>query len=105
MARGNTPSILEEAYRMERRSGKNIVDAANSTIDSLELFIFSSLSAAKRLSQGEYKHIYHFDAKAETVEYLQITYPILAGKTAALELGMFATNWRQPNPLRPTKVM
>lgn len=105
MARGNNPSVLEEAYRMERSSGKNIIDAVNSTIDSLKLFILSSLSAAKRLSQGEYKQIYHFDAKADNVEYLQTTYPILAGKTAALELGMFATNWRQSNPLRPTKVM
>ena len=90
---------------MERQSGKNIVNAVNSTLDSLDLFIFSSLSAAKRLSKSKYEKIYHFDAKADNVEYLRETFPSLAQKTVVLELGMFATNWNMPTPLRPTKVM
>jgi len=90
---------------MERQSGKNIVNAVNSTLDTLDLFIFSSLSAAKKLSKNKYEKIYHFDAKADNVEYLQETYPKLAQKTVVLELGMFATNWRMPTPMRPTKVM
>ena len=105
MARGDVTSIVEEAYRMERESGKNIINAVNSTIESLDLFILSSLSAAKKLSKGRYETIYHFDAKADNVEYLQAAYPKLAQKTAVLQLGMFATNWSMPTPLKPTKVM
>jgi len=105
MARDNVPSIVEEAYRMELQSGKNIVHAVNSTLDSLDLFIFSSLSAAKKLSKNKFEKIYHFDAKADNVEYIQETFPGLAQKTVVLELGMFATNWRMPTPLRPTRVV
>lgn len=79
--------------------------AAETILDtSLELFIFSGLSAAKRLSGGEFRKIYHFDAKAEMVEYLEARNPRLAERTAVLQLGMFLTNTRAPSPLRATKV-
>ena len=96
--------MVEEAYRLEIEAGKNIVHAAQTVVDTLQVFIFSALSAAKQLSGDAYKLIYHFDAKAEAVEYIESNFPDLAKKTAALQLGMFATNWRMPTPLRPTKV-
>ena len=77
--RKDVSSIVKEAYRIEKATGKNIVDAVHSNLESLELFIFSSLSASKKLSNGRYRRIYHFDAKAETVEYLESPHtPILS---------------------------
>ena len=98
------PSIVDEAYRLEQIQGKNLVHAVATTLDSLDLFIFSGLSAARELSGGEFNKILHFDAKAETIQYLESTYPQLATKTAVLQLGMFMTNTRAPTPLKPTKV-
>jgi len=98
------PSVVAEAYRLEQIQGKNLVHAVATALDSLDLFIFSGLSAAKDLSGGEFKQIYHFDAKAETIQYLEANYPELAPKTAVLQLGMFMTNTRAPSPLKPTKV-
>jgi N-acetylneuraminic acid mutarotase len=96
--------VIKEAYRIEQASGKNIVNAVAKNIETLDLFIFSSLSAARKLSNDRYQTIYHFDAKAETVEYLEADHPELVEKTVALQLGMFATNIFVPTPMRPTKV-
>ncbi|EXJ82940.1 hypothetical protein A1O3_06757 [Capronia epimyces CBS 606.96] len=104
MIEKGSKSIAKEAYLIEQIQGRNVIHAAQTTLESLELFIFSSLSYAKKLSRGQYGHIYHFDGKAEAVESLQVTSPELARKTAVLQLGMFATNFREPLPLRPTKV-
>ncbi|KAI0063048.1 NAD(P)-binding protein [Artomyces pyxidatus] len=97
-------SILEKSYDMERAQGANIVNAVLSIVDTtLEVFIFSSLSSARRLSKGKYTWVYHFDAKADIVDMLQRDHPELAAKTAVLQLGLFASNWRGPTPIRPTK--
>lgn len=96
--------MVKEAYRLEVEAGKNIIDAANHALGTLQLLIFSALSAAKKLSAQTYQHIYHFDAKAELVDLIESNYPELAEKTAVLQLGMFASNWAMPTPLRPTKV-
>ncbi len=97
-------SIVEEAYKIEKASGQNIVDAVSKTLDNLNLFIFSSLSVSTKLSNGKYNRIYHFDAKFETVEYLESAYPELVDKTVTSQMGMFATISMRPTPLRPTKV-
>jgi hypothetical protein len=70
----------------------------------LEKFIFSSLSATKRISGGKYTAVCHFDAKAATIDLIKADYPELARKTLELQLGLFANNWRGPTPIRPTKV-
>ncbi|KAI0063072.1 NAD(P)-binding protein [Artomyces pyxidatus] len=97
-------SILEKCYDMERAQGTNIVNAVLPIVDTtLEVFIFSSLSSARRFSKGKYTRVYHFDGKAEVVDMLQRDHPELAAKTAVLQLGLFASNWRGPTPIRPTK--
>ncbi len=70
---------------------------------TLEKFIFSALSAVKKISKGKYSHVYHFDAKAEIVDSIRADHPDLAKKTAALQLGFFANNWKGPSPIRPAK--
>ncbi|WQF90307.1 Putative NmrA-like domain, NAD(P)-binding domain superfamily [Colletotrichum destructivum] len=74
--------------------GRNIVDAANATLDTLDRFVLSTLSATKKWSKGKYSHNYHFDAKWQAVEYLKAMYPELAKKTSYLQMALYLTNWK-----------
>jgi hypothetical protein len=89
---------------VELKQGQNIVEAALTILPTtLEKLIFSTLSAAKKISKGKYAHVYHFDAKAEVIDSIRSNHLDLAKKTAALQLGFFANNWRGPTPIWPTK--
>ncbi|KAL6409838.1 hypothetical protein AUP68_06236 [Ilyonectria robusta] len=83
------------AYDIEVQQGRNIVDAANATLDTLNRFVLSTLSATKKWSKGKYSNNYHFDAKWEAVEYLKGTYPALAEKTSYLQVALYLTNWKE----------
>lgn len=86
-------SAGEFAFGKEVQQGKNIADALVAAVgDSLELFIWSSLSDAKKWSNGKYPHIYHFNSKAAVVDYIQEKHPALAAKMSLLQLGWFVTN-------------
>ena len=85
-----------EAYHGEVQLGRNIVDAANATVNTLERFVLSTLSPTKKWSKGKYSQNYHFDAKWAAVEYLKETYPELAKKTSYLQVGLYMTNWQSP---------
>lgn len=89
---GRTPN--EVAYDCEVSQGKAIVDAAAATVETLDRFVLSTCSEARKWSNGENKWVLHFDAKAEAVKYLKSTYPELWAKTSLLQLGYYATNWR-----------
>ncbi|PNP59867.1 hypothetical protein FNYG_14810 [Fusarium nygamai] len=91
------------AYDVEVQHGRNIVDAANATLDTLERFVLSTLSPAKKLSKGKYTHNFHFDSKWEAVEYLKATYPALGDKTSYLQMALYLTNWKDSPLFRPTK--
>jgi hypothetical protein len=87
------------------QQGRNITEAVLTILDTtLEIFIFSTLSAAKRISRGKYTKVYHFDAKAKVIDDIKAFHPDLAKKTAAIQLGFFANNWRGPTPIQPSKV-
>jgi len=97
-------TVLEKSYDMELKQGQNIVEAVLTILPTtLEKFIFSTLSATKKISKGKYTSVYHFDAKAEVVDSIKTNYPDLAKKTATLQLGFFANNWQRPTPMHPTK--
>jgi hypothetical protein len=80
-------------YDLEFQQGKNIADAV-ATVKSLELFIWSSLSDAKKWSGGKYPGVYHFDCKAHVIDYIKNKYPTLAAKMNVLMMGLFVTNWK-----------
>lgn len=95
------------AYDIEVQQGRNIVDAANATLDTLDRFVLLTLSATKKWSKGKYSHNYHFDAKWVAVEYVKATYPELAKKTSYLQVALYLTNWKEFGPLpmgKPVKV-
>lgn len=82
------------AYDVEVQQGRNIVDAATSTVGTLDRFVLSTLSPTRKWSKGKYTHNYHFDAKWEAVEYLKATYSELADKTSYLQVALYLTNWK-----------
>ena len=87
-------TLNEVAFDREVSQGKNIIDAAAATIESLDRLVLSTLSDTRKWSNGTLKQNYHFDAKAEAVYYLKATYPKLMAKTSLLMLGYYANNWK-----------
>lgn len=87
-------TMREFGFELEVQQGKNIADAVASVGDSLELFIWSSLSHAKKWSKGKYTGIYHFDSKVAVVDYIHEKYPEVAKKMSLLQMGFFLTNWK-----------
>lgn len=104
LAASTNRPVNEVAYEAEAHQARNIVDAANATIETLDRFVFSVLSHTKKWSQGKYTHNLHFDAKWVGVEYLKATYPALDKKTSYLQVGLYMTNWKGLDMLRPSKV-
>ena len=64
------------------------------TVESLELFIWSTLSHASKWSKGRYTGVYHFDSKAAVVDYINEQYPEVAKKMSCIQMGLFVTNWK-----------
>lgn len=91
-------------YQLEVQQGRNVVDAAFATLDTLDRFVLSTLSPTKKWSNGKYTHNYHFDAKWEAVEYLKATYPALEKKTSYLQVALYLSNWKTSQLARPIKV-
>ena len=67
---------------IEVKQGRNIAEACKAT--GVEHLIWASLPHAVKLTNGELKHIEHFDSKAEIQEYIES----IKGET-----GMTATYW------------
>jgi hypothetical protein len=88
--------INELATERESEQAKRMIDAAAANVDSLDLFILSTLSDAKGLSKGKIQYNLHFDSKWTAVEYLKDRYPALWAKTSLLQLGIFMSNWKVP---------
>lgn len=87
--------VREYAGQIELAQGRNIADAAAATVETLDGngFIVSTLSHAGRCSEGRFKQLYHFDAKAEVFPYyVRETYPVLAARMRCVQTGYFMTN-------------
>ncbi|KAG9250041.1 uncharacterized protein F5Z01DRAFT_731162 [Emericellopsis atlantica] len=95
-AQAENRPVNELATERETEQAKRLIDAAAANVDALDLFVLSTLSDAKGLSQGKIQYNLHFDSKWAAVEYLKATYPALWAKTSLLQLGIFASNWKVP---------
>ncbi|KAL7896929.1 hypothetical protein HDV63DRAFT_378797 [Trichoderma sp. SZMC 28014] len=85
-------SPRQHAGNIEYQQGKNIVDAAATTTDSLDDngFLVSTLSYATKCSEDRYTELYHFDAKAKIFPlYVKDEYPELAEKMSCIQTGFF----------------
>ena len=91
-----TATIFDEKSKArEIAQGKVMADAAVSV--GAEFLIFSSLPSVTEISHGKYKHVYHFDAKAEVESYIR-TLPI---KSSFIAPGSFMQNFRDALAPRP----
>lgn len=85
------------AYDVELRQGKNIADAAAKVVGGLDDngFIASTLSHADKSSDGKFKELYHFDAKADIFPYyVRETHPELEKKTSYVQTGYFMSSYK-----------
>ncbi|KAL7940974.1 NAD(P)-binding protein [Trichoderma barbatum] len=94
-------SINEFCYELEVKRGKNMANGA-AGVETLERFVFSGLPSIKTVTSGKYSRAYHFEAKAEIMDYIK-SLPNLAAKTSEVQLGEFATNWKSWRTRRPIK--
>ena len=105
----DTPSdgkaALKYAFDREVEQGVNIAEAAASpsVLETLDLFIFSSLADARKWSRGKYPNIYHNDAKTEIHKAIETRFPKLAARMSILQIGHYVTNWHRFRPLQPQK--
>ena len=101
--KGRTPN--EYAFDREVEQGINIAEAASAptVLKTLEHFIFSTLSDAKKWSKGKYTYIYHNDTKIEILRATQSRFPEVAARMSTLLLGHFVETWKIFPPLLPQK--
>jgi hypothetical protein len=85
-------SVNAVAMEAEIQQGKNIVDAAEATKDTLDTLVLSVLTDSPKWSKGKITWNYHFEGKWKIVEYLQKTYPELYKKSSFFQPAFFITN-------------
>ncbi|KAI9661163.1 MAG: hypothetical protein M1821_009490 [Bathelium mastoideum] len=98
-------TVYEYAYHTEVTQGSNIAEAASSptVLKTLERFIYSSLSDARKWSGGKYKHLYHFASKAETIRIIRSRFPAVAERMSLVQITHYVTNWKNLPALAPKK--
>ena len=87
-------SIRKYAADVEYRQGKNIADAAATTVDSLHDngFLASTLSHVGKCTGGALQECYPFDAKADIFpDYVNRRHPELAAKMSCIQPGLFTS--------------
>jgi hypothetical protein len=100
---GRGPSQV--AFDGEVAQGINIAEAAASplVLKTLEHFVYSSLSDAKKWSGGKYTNAYHFNSKAETIKVIQNRFPELAARMSTIQMGHYVENWKSVPGMAPLK--
>jgi hypothetical protein len=97
-------NLNEWVYEYEKQQGKNIFDAAVAT-KGLERLVFSSLSDARKWSNGKYNQVWHFDSKAHAVRDAKSTHPdFFESKVSCIQVGMYLSNWLKHPLFMPRKV-
>ncbi|KAH8891752.1 putative hscarg dehydrogenase [Thozetella sp. PMI_491] len=100
---GRTPN--QYGYDCEVTQGVNIAEAAASpeVIKTLERFIVSSLSEARKWSKGKYTEIYHNDCKGEMMKIIRERFPEVGARMSAVMIGHYVTNWKAFPSMAPQK--
>ena len=96
-------SFNEWTADRETQQLKNVIDVA-ANVPTLERLVISSLPNVTKLSGGKYTQVYHFDSKANAVEYGREAHPDLWAKTSVLMMGYFLSNLIALPMGRPVKV-
>lgn len=91
--------LSQACMEHEVKQGQNLADAAAEVLASgspLEVFVLSTLSHASKWSQGEIKHLRHFDSKAIIENHLKEQHPALASISRYLQVGFYMPNVLDP---------
>ena len=91
------------AARAEKQQLIHALEAA-SRVPSLERLVLSSLPNCAKMSGGKYKHVYHFDSKAQAAEHAAVTLPQLWAKTSVFMPGWFLPNYVANPMVMPVRV-
>ncbi|KAH7131045.1 hypothetical protein EDB81DRAFT_728019 [Dactylonectria macrodidyma] len=78
-------------FNTEHKHAKNAAIAASET-QTLERYIYSALGPMKAASGGKYSHCYHWDSKAEAVNYIEKEMSELSKRTSYIYLGAYSSN-------------
>jgi NmrA-like family len=100
---GRTPN--EYAYDREIERGINVAEAAASptVLKTLERFVLSSLSDARKWSGSKYTTVYYYDSKAEAIRVIRSRFPELAARMSTLQVGHYVANWKAFPSMAPQK--
>ncbi|KAJ5909148.1 hypothetical protein N7495_001830 [Penicillium taxi] len=80
------------AYNSEMRNSKNAVEAA-ARVPTLQRFVYSGFGSMDKGSGGKYSGCYHWESKADVVDYVESTHADgLAKKTSIIYMGAYASN-------------
>ncbi|KAJ0117001.1 hypothetical protein J7T55_003416 [Diaporthe amygdali] len=98
-------SIEEYAGDLEKAQGINIAIAASdpNVLSTLERFVFSTLPAVQKISDGKYKHSYEFDSKAGVESYIREELSELRARLSTVTMGVFQETWKDISAFRPHK--
>jgi uncharacterized protein YbjT (DUF2867 family) len=90
------PSPATVASNSEVTHGVNIAEAAAQplVLETLERFIYLSLSDAQKWSCGNINSVYHFNCKAETIRQMESRFPDVTAKMSTLQMVHYVTNWK-----------
>lgn len=104
IASGNKSS-LQYAYDCEVQQGLNIarVAASPSVISTLDRFVYSSLSDARKWSKGKFLHSWHNNSKVDVIKTIETQFPELAKRMSLVQVGHYVTNWKTFSPMAPQK--
>ncbi|KFZ01558.1 hypothetical protein V500_00702 [Pseudogymnoascus sp. VKM F-4518 (FW-2643)] len=95
---------IDYAYKLEIERAKNIINAAAALADGvLEIFVWSSLTGGKAISNGKYSRMWHFETKDEAARYIFEQKPELAKKTSLIQLSGYAENIHSFPVFKPQK--
>lgn len=104
LASGNESS-LQYAYDREVEQGLNVarVAASPSVISTLDRFVYSSLSDARKWSNGKFPNSWHNNSKVDVIKSIGTRFPELANRMSFVQLGHYVTNWKTFPPMAPEK--
>lgn len=89
---------------VEYTQGKTIVDIAEN-LPGLEHFVWASLPDAKRISNGRFSNVFHWQSKAAVADYIKNEKPRLWTKTTVVLFPNYFENClTQANLYLPVKV-
>ncbi|KAF4990567.1 hypothetical protein FGRMN_8382 [Fusarium graminum] len=87
----------------EEAQGKNIIDIA-ADLPQLEQIIWAGLPDARKISNGRFPHVYHWQSKAAVTDYIRTEKPELWKKTTTLLFPNYFENCvTQPSTYLPIK--